>query len=192
MAPSIPAAFPWITNLNNLGLQGQKHTCEDKILKWQIEHKLGMIAASAAVALMSAFIGACLATAPMIRSGGEPRNLSGAWLMTLALPGRRPLETVVTFIDSPASADEQPGDGQWARTSANRFRISFRLPEEESDAISGGEYWAAGVLMLNELGQLRGPLDVELHNSTGRLAGPLRGIAKATPVPRWRKVEKIH
>jgi len=141
---------------------------------------------------MSGAIGAYLATAPTTRSNGKPGGLSGAWLMTVALPGGRPLETVVTFMDSPASANEQPGDGQWARTSTNRFRITFRLPQEKSDAISGCEYWAAGVLMLDASGQLHGPLEVELHNSTGRLVGPLRVIAKATPISRPPKVENVH
>jgi hypothetical protein len=111
---------------------------------------------------MLAEIGAYLATAPTIRSNTKPGGLSGAWLMTVALPGGRPLETVGTFMDSPASANEQPGDGRWARTSANRLRIAFRLPQEKSDAITGGEYWAAGVQMLDAAGQLHGPLEVEL------------------------------
>ena len=137
---------------------------------------------------MSAAIGACVATALTIRSSGEPRQFVGRMVNDSCFAVRARTRNCGHLYGQPASADEQAGDGQWARTSANRFRITFRLPEEKSDAISGGEYWAAGVLVLDELGQLRGPLEVELHNSTGRLVGRLRSIAKTDSILRWAKV----
>jgi hypothetical protein len=109
--------------------------------------------------------------------------LTGTWLTTLAFAGRRPVQAVITFLETAAGPGEHLGEGSWIRASADKFLIAFRVPVDGLEADAGFEYRLTGIFALDEaLGRLRGPVVGEVLDPTGKVVASLHGAAKLTRI----------
>jgi hypothetical protein len=120
----------------------------------------------------------CLAAIPAVRPRQDVRVLGGTWLMTLAFAGERPLLLELAFTENEsASMNVSEAHAHWRSVAPNKFSVQFDLPAEGFG--SGGGYRVNGVLTLDELGRLRGPLSADVIDPEGKVITSLRGAAKA-------------
>ena len=120
----------------------------------------------------------CLAAIPAVRPRQDVRVLGGTWLMTLAFAGERPLLLELAFTENDsAPMDASEAHAHWRSVAPNRFSVQFDLPTEGLGY--GGAYRVNGVLTLDELGRLRGPLSAGVIDQDGKIVTSVRGAAKA-------------
>jgi hypothetical protein len=126
-----------------------------------------------------AAITVCLSALPRIGNQSEIPRLTGTWLAALEFNGQRPFQTVITFSNADANPMEDVGSGRWTRIAGREFSIDFTMPAVDFDINHGSRCKVTGTWTLDELGRLRGPLTVEVVDSTGRMVDSFRGIANA-------------
>jgi hypothetical protein len=125
---------------------------------------------------LAAIVTICLSAVPRIGSQSESPRLTGTWLAALEFTGQRPFQTVITFSEADANPIEEVGSGRWARIAGREFSIGFMMPAIDFDINRGSACKVTGTWTLDELGRLRGPLTVEVVDSTGRMVDSFRGI----------------
>ena len=107
-----------------------------------------------------------LAGLTALHSAGRRKHapqLEGEWLMTIAVPGVRPVPTVITFLSDTSSQRDTPDRGSWRKIADNRFEIAFLT------RVDGGIEWrASGTLKLDEFDRLRGELRIEFLDASQR------------------------